>query len=157
MSAYLSFESRKRDGIRGEEAIYRHFSPDWIVTCVSRDLQKFGIDFRFVHKTKSIAYWIEVKTDYRAGKTGNAFIETVSCDARGTRGWALTSRADYLFYFLPDDLLIYALQPPRLPALVREWTRRYRSVSVPNFDYNTRGILVPLHELETHAKQVITL
>lgn len=135
----------------GEALIAAYLSPSWIVTRAGRDLQRRGVDLVLTSKNgDGNSYTVEVKTDCRSDGTGNAFIEL-----RGTRhkgGWAMACRADYLFYVLPQPMLVYVLNPRKIRAHLLRWRGMYPMLSVANKDYETIGISVPFHELEKIGK-----
>jgi len=99
---------------------------------------------------------VEYKADTVAGRTGNAFIETVSVD-RGPDsppkpGWAMTSQARYLVYLVAgQEEAIYLIPFRRLRLCLPRWGREYPTGAAPNEGYTTKGLLVPLHELERIA------
>ena len=95
--------------------------------------------------------------DWRAAKTGNAFVETVSVDTQNKPGWAKSSQADYLVYYVPDDELVYVMKMKKMREHLNEWMSRYPERKIPNQGYSTIGVLVPLKEFEKHAEQVLTL
>lgn len=150
-----SFTKQKAIGDRGEEAILAYFSEEWHIEKAHFAQQKKGIDFNFQHRRDGISCTIELKTDTRAHETGNAFVETYS-DFPRKKGWAYTCQADYLFYYLPQDGLIYVFLPNKIRELLPKWAK-YPNRNIPNQSWVTRGVLVPLAEFEKHANQVINL
>lgn len=150
-----SFSEQKIVGDEGEAVIMAHFSEDWLITKAHLAQQKKGIDFNFQHKERGISRTVELKTDSKAHRTGNAFVETYS-SFPDKKGWAHTCQADYLFYYLPQDRLIYVFHPKTIRELLPKWAK-YPTRSIPNYSWVTRGLLVPLAEFEKHSQQVITL
>jgi len=114
----------------------------------TRDQQRQGIDRLLTNSRTGLITPVEYKGDFRASETGNAFIETVSVDTAGKRGWAYTSGALYLIYCLPLDDLIYVISMATLRENLSRWAQAYKAVPATNQGYTTYGILVPLHELE---------
>ena len=100
---------------------------------------------------------VEYKTDYKAAETGNAFVETVSVDTAGKAGWAYSSEADYLIYFIPGDGLIYIIALEVLRRELPRWVREYPLRTAQNEGYATHGLLVPLDEFERSAEVVISV
>ncbi|MBN1430483.1 MAG: hypothetical protein JXB07_19085 [Anaerolineae bacterium] len=129
----------------------------YTVWSATRDDQRRGID-RWIARPPSERQWsIEYKDDLRAQHTGNAFVEVLSVDTVGRLGWAYTSQADYLLYYVHGDELVYVLKMQAVKETVPAWERLYRTVKVMNDGYNTHGVLVPLHELEALAEAVWNL
>jgi hypothetical protein len=115
--------------------------------------QRRGIDRLFVSESGSIDE-IEYKADSLAGRTGNAFIETVSVDTTGKPGWAVSSQAKYLVYLVTEPETIYFISMGRIRAKLSRWQTIYKEASAQNNGYKTLGLLVPLDELERIAIQV---
>jgi hypothetical protein len=149
------FETQKKVGKAGEELIKESFSPDWIITPSSYADQKRGIDFYFNHRKKDLVCTVEVKTDTKAHETGNAFFETYS-DYPKKKGWAYTCQADYFFYFVLYDRLIYVFAPSSFSRLIPKWTK-YPSRSINNQRWTTIGHLVPLHEFERYSDKTLSI
>jgi hypothetical protein len=143
------FKTQLSRGLKGESIIREHFCPKWEIITTSREFQKIGIDFIFKSRENGDSYRIEVKSDSTASQTNNAFIELYSVFP-DKKGWAYTCQADYLFYFLPLDRIIYSFKPFKLKKLIPEW-RKYPTRNIPNKGYESKGILVPLRELEKHS------
>jgi len=125
---------------------------------VTTEEQRLGIDRVFVTPTGQ-SWKVEYKTDFRAGKTGNAFIETVSVDTHGKygkMGWALTSTAEYLFYYVPDHA-IYVIPFLSLRHALPRWMREFPARGALNNRYTTHGVLVPLAQLAEFSKQTFEL
>lgn len=98
---------------------------------------------------------VEYKADRTASRTGNCFIETVSVDTANKPGWAYTSEADWLFYFLPESELLYIVWMRSLRWELVGWEKSCRTVKVPNDGYHTHGLLVPQSWIEGLAKEVV--
>jgi len=104
---------------------------------------------------------IDYKCDERAARTGNAFIETVSNDVSGRPGWALTTEAEWIFYFVVPDRVLGILSA-KLRRALPSWQRRFptraaRNVSWDGKPYRTLGVCVPLKEVEAVAEWVAHL
>lgn len=154
-----SFTDQKAIGDQGEATIMAHFSDEWLITKAYPAQQKQGIDFNFQHRERGISRTVELKTDTKASRTGNAFVETYSAFPH-KKGWAYTCQATYLFYYLPQDCLIYVFRPKELLELLPIWEKKFPIRDVPNKErtyWQTRGLLVRLSEFEKHANQVINL
>lgn len=120
----------------------------------SMEEQRKGIDRLFVSKRTGAIDAVEYKADRLAGKTGNAFIETVSVDATGKPGWAVASQARYLVYLVTEPETIYFIAMRRVRAALPRWRAQYAEARAQNDGYQTVGLLVPLHELERIAMTV---
>ncbi len=143
-------------GEEGEKYLDIYFAMSYNIRRATELEQQEGIDRVF--KKDGIEHSVEYKTDYTAGETGNAFIEMVSVDTRNVKGWALTSRADWLFYYVPGRHVIYIIAMPILRKNLGTWIKRYKkSPKVPNEKYNSEGVLVPLMEMERISESVIRL
>lgn len=145
----FDFDSQNDKGKKGEQfldAFFRHRG--YVVDPATNAEQRTDIDRWFTHKHTQHHFSVEFKTDGRAGKTGNAFVETESNHERGTPGWAKMSEADYLIYYIPDPETIYVIRFETLRNILPQWGKLYTSKSVANRKYTTVGLLVPLHEFE---------
>jgi len=121
----------------------------------TRDEQRQGID-RVITTRQGKVMRVEYKTDQTATRTGNAFVETVSVDTAGKMGWALTSQADYLIYYVPERV-IYVLPLKSVHWALPGWMRDYPARTASNRGYDTHGVLVPLEVLAEFAVQTFPL
>jgi len=96
-----TFDTQKARGDAGESFLDQVFAADYEVRPATRAEQRRGIDRIFTHRQTGRRLTVEYKTDYKAAHTGNAFVETVSVDTAGKAGWAYSSAADYLIYYVP--------------------------------------------------------
>ena len=123
------------------------------IAVVTRADQRNGIDRRI---SKDSGMWeIEIKTDFKAAETGNAFIEVVSVDTAGKDGWAYTSTADCIGYMVPHLGEIYMIKPSALRRILPQWESRYPTRAAQNNGYKTHGACVPLPELKKLAYTTI--
>jgi hypothetical protein len=152
-----TFDTQLTKGAAAETQLDGFFAQWFDIEPASPAEQRRGIDRTFTPQAGGKPFKVEYKTDWTASKTGNAFVETVSVDTHDKPGWAHTSQADYLIYFLPDDLLIYVLRFATLRRLLARWQREYPVRKIPNKGYYTHGLLVPLREFEQHAAQTISI
>jgi hypothetical protein len=151
-----AFKTQLSKGERAEAELTKHFEEWFVIREVSRAEQRAGIDRIFQPKDGGPVLKVEMKTDWTASKTGNAFVETISVDTTGKKGWAYTSQADVLLYYLPDDLLIYWMPFATLRFHLPRWCQ-YPTRKITNSGYCTYGLLVPLAEFEKYADQVISI
>jgi len=124
------------------------------ISPVSRDDQRRGIDRMWFDPVDGRTWTVEYKADSLAGRTGNAFIETVSVDSEQRPGWAYSSQAALLVYLVTEPQTIYVISMARLRRQLARWSAVYRTAQAANNGYNTHGLLVPLHELERIAAVV---
>lgn len=150
-----NFHTQKAIGAYYERELDQVFAEKFEIVFATRTEQKRGID-RWL-TCNGVTLGIEIKADLHAHSTGTAFIETISVDSsRGRKmvpGWALTSEADLLIYYLPVVRKMYAVPMEAIREALPEWERRYRSRKLDNGFYNTWGLMVPLWELERIADE----
>jgi hypothetical protein len=132
------------------------FSTWYEIQKVDREQQRQGIDRIFARKDNGAIHRIEYKADTKASQTGNAFVETISVDTANKPGWAHSSQADFLIYYLPVDMLIYVIAFKDLRKCLPAW-QSFKSRKIPNRGYYTVGLLVPLDEFEKIATEVISI
>lgn len=150
-----TFDIQKARGEAGEQFLDRWFAAWYEIRPATRAEQRRGIDCIFTRRQTGKHLAVEYKTDYKAARTGNAFIETVSVDTLGKAGWAYSSQADYIYY-IPGDGLIYVITLEVLRRELPRWVREYPLRAAQNEGYATHGMLVPLYEFEQHAEAVIS-
>jgi hypothetical protein len=150
------FDAQRTRGETGEAILDRFFEArGHLIQPATRGQQLRGIDRVFV-KDGKIAY-VEYKTDYRAHETGHVFVETISVDTDDTAGWAYTSGADFLVYYIPALNRILVMPLENLRKLLPGWVEAHPTRPAQNKAYATHGVLVPLSEFEGHATQVFTI
>ena len=152
-----TFDAQKARGDFGELFLDQWFATDYDVKPATHHEQRRGVDRTFIHRRTGQRFRVEYKTDYKAAETGNAFVETVSVDTAGKTGWAYSSEADYLIYYIPSDGLIYVLALEALRHELPRWVREYPLRAAQNKGYATHGLLVPLDEFERRAEVVISV
>ena len=146
------FKEQLAEGQAYERRLDEHFSQFNIeIRPATMDEQRQGIDRFFTHRTTGKVDAMEYKADSLAGKTGNAFVETISVDTTNKPGWAVASKARYLVYMVTDPETIYLIDMRALHVALPVWKARYPTRQAQNFGYRTHGVLVPLHELERIA------
>ncbi|SRR5258708_7816749 len=122
----------------------------WSVTYVNLIDQRRGID-RVIEKPNELMT-VEYKVDYRAAKTGNAYIETVSISKPFKFGWVHTCKADWILYtVIGDKSTVLWLRPEALLKNLPEWEKSYKTVRCQNRDYYGEGVLVSLSEIRKLA------
>ena len=136
------------------ERLDNHFGDRFVIQDAALPQQRLGIDRIFVN-AEGYRFSVEYKADHKGCETGNAFIETISQDARHVLGWAFTSCAQIHVHFFPAIDLVLWGETLRLRRALFRWMKEYSSRDVPNEDdfgafiYNTKGILVPRNKLES--------
>lgn len=151
-----NFDAQKARGDAGEAFLDCWFADTYNIRPATREEQRRGIDRIFRHRQTAERLAVEYKTDYKAARTGNAFVETVSVDTAGKTGWAYSSEADYLIYYVPGDELIYVLTLETVRRELPRWVQEYPPRAARNEGYATHGVLVPLDEFEKYAEAVIS-
>ena len=151
-TATYDFKEQLAEGQAYERRLDQHFSQFNIeIRPATMDEQREGIDRFFTHRKTGKVDAMEYKADSLAGRTGNAFIETVSVDTTNKPGWAVASKARYLVYLVTDPETIYLIDMRALHVALPVWKARYPVRQAQNFGYRTHGLLVPLLELERIA------
>ena len=135
----------------------QYFSQWFDITPATDAEQRLGIDRHFLRHRDRQRFTVEYKTDHTAGRTGNAFVETISVDTANKPGWAFTSTAQVLIYHVPDAGTLYIIDFPRLRHHLPTWQQTYPTRAIPNRSYHTHGLLVPLKEFEAIAGQALPI
>lgn len=156
MKSY-NMRQQLKEGESAERYLDSFFEDEFVIRPATRSEQRQGIDRIFTHRADGRQWKIEYKADKTAARTGNAFVETVSVDTAGKPGWALTCTADFILYYVVGIGPLYILRPKDIKANVRKWQKKYPERRIPNGTYHTVGTLVPLHEFERLAVQVVSI
>jgi hypothetical protein len=155
MSTPYDFKDQKCAGDRGEAVLDHFFSRVYAIEPATDDQQRRGIDRWFTNRKTGHRFTVEYKSDALAGRTGNAFVETTSDKARQKPGWAYSSAAEYLVYYVLEPEAIYILRLADLRRKLWDWERQYPHKEVKNTSWTTEGLLVPLREFERLAVMVV--
>lgn len=150
------FGKQLAKGEHSEAILDSVFNRDYAIARVNMDMQRKGIDRIFTHRRTRAVLNVEYKTDWTASRTHNAFVETVSVDTQNKPGWAVTSQADILIYYVPGDEIVYVIRLGVLRGKLDDW-RKFPTRRIPNDGYHTVGLLVPLAEFERIAVEVLSL
>ena len=148
------FTAQLRIGQEHERLLDSRLGDLFEIAAATAGEQRQGIDRHFTHRKSGAGYLVEYKADSKAGRTNNAFVETVSVDSTGKLGWAFTSRADVLIYLVTHPETIYCIPLRQLRSQLFRWLWEYPSAQAQNNGYTTYGILVPLTEFEAIASVV---
>lgn len=151
--SHYSFQAQSQVGAEGEAALDRWFSRFYLLWPASADQERRGIDRIATHRLTGRLLTLQYKTDTKATRTGNAFVETLSVVPHKP-GWAVSCVADYLCYWVVGGAL-YICTPAAIRATLPDWRQVHPSRRVPNRGYETEGLLVPLPQLEAICKVFI--
>lgn len=150
-----SFKESKRVGDAGEAALDIHFSSKFDIEDVDMTQQKLGWDRIFTHKERGTRASVEYKTDTQSHKTGNMFLEIWSNKESGKRGWAYTTTAQWLYYYVLGAAEVYIVSVPQLKLYLESWEKQFVKKSARNPNYSSEGMLVPLDIFKTIAYEVV--
>lgn len=156
MTKQYGFFEQLAIGEAYERRLDEHFRQALEIAAImpaTRMQQSAGID-RIWHLKDGRLTTVEYKADDKAGRTGNAFVETISVDTTNKPGWAVASTAMLLAYLVTEPETIYLIAMDRLRAELPRWQRQYRTTYAQNDGYRTHGVLVPLVEFERIAAKV---
>jgi len=128
----------------GEDDLDRFYGIAHIIKEVSIELQNLGIDRVFIKMKSGFRFTVDYKTDYKTFDTGNVFIETVSRTDINKLGWAFTSCAQYIFYYLPQERVNYIATMHDIRNKLLQWYKEYPTKPAYNEGYKSLGITVPL-------------
>lgn len=154
MNKPYDFSEKLAEGERGEAYLDTLWDSRWQIVKAQRDDQRRGID-RWLVNSAGKRISLEYKTDVTAGRTGNAFVETISVSTADKPGWAVSSQATWLIYYIPDPEAVYIIKFARIRQHLARWREQYPSRDIPNVGYVTTGLLVPLREFEQIAARVL--
>ena len=152
-----SLDKQLAEGQGAENHLDRFFSTWFDITESTRQQQREGIDRIWVRKDSGCVITVEYKADSTAARTGNIFIETVSVDTAKKLGWAYTSRAQELLYYIPPLGKAYLVPMSLIKRQLPAWHGKYPTRRIPNKGrlgdtYHTVGILVALSVFERECQ-----
>jgi len=158
-----SVTTKIQEGEAAERILDEYFRQRWHVIPVTHELQHRGIDRVLIQRNDfSMRLLVDYKADAKAAQTGNAFIELESRFSTGVQiGWAESSFADLIIYFLPSDRQAMIIPTIRLRAVLAEWRQTYQTKLTSSFRestgerWQTLGLIVPLHVVRNIVAQVI--
>lgn len=146
-----NFYTQRAIGHAGEAVICDWLnSQGWQLRPATDAEQRQGIDFWGCFPSKG-ATSFEIKTDRRAHRSGNAFIELESSNKTGKLGWLFTCEADVILYWIPGLDLVLWMQPDNIRNAYQDWKDLYSLRQIPNDGYYTTGLIVPLESFQTAA------
>jgi hypothetical protein len=126
-----------------EEIIDNYCKKYYLIKKVTMTEQQQGFDRYFIADDRLIK--VEYKTDLKAIKTGNLFVEIWSViinDNPVKRGWAYTSQSDYILELVGKNL--YVMPTIEIRSRLEEWQIKYPKRRCDNEKYQSEGVLVPL-------------
>ncbi len=146
MGGGYTWTSQKLLGDNGEKKLDSYFSRWYSIQPVTLTAQKSGID-RLFTRPNGERISVEYKSDFRATETRRAYIEITHTAVRSGLGWAVTSTADKIIYYLPKSHTAYILNTSALRSALPTWQRQYKVFKSRDDIGVSRGIGVPLAEL----------
>ena len=144
------FDEHLIEGQEAEAFLDTVFSKFVEIQEVEIDLQRKGIDRIFLMNNMAVA--VEYKADRKASITGNVFIEITSVSTTGAEGWARKTQADWIVYFLPQEMIAYLIPVKEMKKRLNDWWNSYPVGTAQNEGYHSQGILVPLTEIAIFSK-----
>lgn len=157
------FQTQLSIGKEVEDALDIYFSKWYKISPVSIETEKNqGIDRLFSSLQTSQQRTVEYKADFKSYKTDNMYVElSVDSDSGHTKnGWALHSVADIMIYAVISGtkiIKIYIFSPSIVRDNLEKWKGQYRNVVCRNKGYHSKGVLVPLSEIEKIALKTIKM
>ena len=136
-------------GEKHEADLDVYFSKWYRIERVNMELQRLGVD-RLFNRPDGTRISVEYKADDTAARTGNAFIETVSVDNQNKPGWALSSIAQVLIYYIPPLQDIYIIRMLDLKMDIEKLVSNHEVKQIPNGGYMTEGIPVSIDNLQRY-------
>ena len=143
-----NFNDSLKEGKKGEAVLDIYFQGMGFTTSpASLPIERCGIDRTFLSPSGS-KFTVEYKTDFHTARTGNAFIETISFDdgAKSIHGWALTSLAQVLVYYIPQEGMALWLNTLEIKKSLPEWRLKFEKRKISNGSYHGEGVLVPIYD-----------
>ncbi len=147
MTKRHDFRKQLAQGKKGEKELDEFFKKDYIIVPVElQDEKDKGIDRVFIDRKQADAFTVEYKTDFLTQYTNNIAVEIYSVLNNKTdkRGWAYTSKADYIFYYIFGKNEILVFEPKTMHEHLCDWERDYRHVFPNNGSYSSECVLVPV-------------
>ncbi len=149
----FDFETQLEVGQNGEDYLDAYYAPRYdIRKATDIDLQKRGVDRLFKSKDSNLSCWftVEYKVDFKAGETGNVFLEIeVSSAKKKGFGWVQKLFAQSLIYYVPKLGTAFYCNSLLIKNHVERWALEHKiSRLVMNKgqanEFWSLGILVPI-------------
>ena len=150
-----TFQQQLKVGNIGEAAIASYLtSRNWQVTDTTKNESFFALDIDFIANKGAESRTIEVKTDTAIARTGNLFLEISQDEGSSRKGWALTSEAQYLFYYDLQNKICYCFFMEDMRKATQN--SAYRKARCFDNHFTRVGVLLPLKEaLTKYEHQII--
>ena len=161
MSAAYDMDTQLSQSRVRDSEIDKHFADSWEIQPVGRLFEKVGIDRIWTHRQSGRRWTVEYKHDTLAHKTGNVFVETVSVDSAEKMGWAYTSGAQILVYYVVEGEYAFVVRMPEIERRLDYWQSFYQHKAATTVDkaanrsYKTWGVLVPLLTFRAISEKVM--
>lgn len=172
MTTVHTFKQSKKLGDIGEKVVKDFLTKrGYRVENVSIPEQKAKhIDFK-CYVGDTLVFYVEVKTDFQATKTGNIFWEY---EVDGKPGWGNQYSEDrpeipiLLIWYLPGQDNLYSIYSDRISTIskwcvenrmVKKYITNYKGnkqdLDIDNMHYTSYGYLIPLEEFYKFTTSVI--
>jgi hypothetical protein len=113
-------QSRIRDA-----EIDRAFADKWYISKeVPRAIERMGVDRIWIHRETGRRIPVEYKSDERAHKTGNVFVEVESVEGE-KKGWAYTSCARFIIYYVTGGEYAFVTRMDEIERRLTGWELNY--------------------------------
>lgn len=152
-----TFNNSKKVGDAGEATLDKFFKDKFNIEEVDISQQKLGWDRVFTHLESGARASVEYKTDTQSHKTGNIFIEIWSNKESGKRGWAYTTTAQWLYYYVLGAEEVYIVDVVKLKLYLKNWEKQFIIKGAKNPNYSSEGMLVPIEIFKSICYEVIKL
>jgi len=150
-----SFNQQLKKGESAERFLDSFFEQRFVVVPVTPERQRLGIDRVFTRRVDGQSFTVEYKTDWTNARTHKVFVETVSVDTANKPGWAYTSQANKLLYYLPGEHLVYVLAMKTIRKALPLWSRKFPLRKIPNRGYCTYGLVMDQWVFEQYSEAII--
>ena len=144
------FEEQLEKGEQYEHILDTFFSSQYDIEEATFEQQRLGIDRLFTSKKRSVRASVEYKTDFVAQRTGNVFIETENDEVEYT-GWASSSTAQILVYFIPEMNIIFMADMLKIKLDIDFLCVKYGIRTVKNETYNMLGTPIPIDKFREYV------
>jgi len=154
MSTLYKFETQLSTGEKYEKELDAFYDHWYTIQNISKKAQRAGIDRVWTSRRSGFRYSVEYKSDITAASTEKVFIETISADTENKLGWAYTSCAQLLIYFIPPLKLAYQVNVLTMKHYLELWMDTYPKRYIQNEGYQTVGLLMPLEDFRRYCFKV---
>ena len=142
----FDFHEKRREGDKGEWLMNTYHTLWFDIVESGNDGRERGYDSIFTRFSDSTPFLVETKVCNRAHETGNLIVETMSKVEFDKLGWAITSEAEILLWYIWfwDEVIYFRM--PDIKKRVNQWKERYGELALMKNKqgWTTRAIMVPL-------------